>query len=447
LPEEQEHSRLDPQLLAQHQQPRTALIIANYDYEGDDYDLVGPRQDAEDMYEKLKSLGFDVPPPVVNATKQEIDSALRDFGVRIQEGGINIFYYSGHGVQIDGVNYLMPVDLAATSSQVYVQYNAVRLDYVVSEMFYKAPDFNFLIIDACRNNPYYSRWGRPKGPGNQGLASTRPPRGTMIAYAAEENEVAIDGDGGNNSLFTASLLNYLQRSGLTIYQLLYEVQQEVEARTNGEQVPSWEGYPRYYDIALNPSTLTAPPPTTASPPVLPPAQPTPAPQTPSPAPTTAPILISAATGVNYQPLRDALAAGDFRLADQATRNLMQQAAGRESEGWFREEDLRNFSCEDLKIIDQLWLDYSDGKFGFSVQQEIYQSLGGTSEFNNDTWKRFGDQVGWRVNDNWLRYDDLTFSNGGVAGHLPLVLSSPNGGAHWISGVTGWSFLLGSACRF
>jgi len=131
-------------------------------------------------------------------------------------------------------------------------------------------------------------------------------------------------------------------------------------------------------------------------------------------------LISAATGVNYQPLKDALVARDYRLADQTTANLMVRAAGREAEGWLRIEDGKNFSCEDLKIIDQLWLDHSNGKFGFSVQQQIYKSLGGTpGQYNETIYRQFGDQVGWRQNNQWLSYVSGTFSAEAPRGHLPV----------------------------
>jgi hypothetical protein len=429
-----------PQLLAQQQQPRTALVIGNADYGAED-SLEGPTNDAQAMYEQLRALGFDVPPPLLNATKQEIEQALRDFAQRMRPGGMNVFYYSGHGVQVDGVNYLMPVGLAPTSSQVDVQYNAVRLDYVVAQMFSVVYDFNFLIIDACRNNPYYSRWGRPKGPGNEGLTSTRPPRGTMIAYAAEENEVAIDGEDDGYSPFTASLLNYLDQPGITIYDLLHNVQRDVETSTDGTQIPSWEGYPKDSAVALNPSTTA----TTLLNPVIQssepgsPVQPSDEPPPPPPdlqrsgtgrdsllqlsdePPPPSRALISAATGVNYQPLQDALAAGDFRLADQTTRNLMQRAAGRELEPWLTVQDLTDFSCEDLKVIDQLWLDYSDGKFGFSVQQQIYQRLGGTlGVHDSEILTRFGDEVGWRQNNTWLAYPDSTFSTSASRGHFPAL---------------------------
>ncbi len=98
---------------------------------------------------------------------------------------------------------------------------------------------------------------------------------------------------------------------------------------------------------------------------------------------------------------------------------MLQAAGRVSIGWLRKEDLDNFSCEDLGIIDKLWLESSEGKFGFSVQKDIYQNLGGTREYNYEVWKDFGDRVGWRDQiGNWLYYVQLTFNLNAPRAHLP-----------------------------
>jgi hypothetical protein len=88
---------------------------------------------------------------------------------------------------------------------------------------------------------------------------------------------------------------------------------------------------------------------------------------------------------------------------------MLQAAKKEGAEAFGTEDIKTFSCEDLRIIDQLWLSASEGKFGFSVQKEIYESLGGTRDYNEEVWKKFGDRVGWRKGGNWLLYSDLTFN--------------------------------------
>ncbi|MFB2646041.1 GUN4 domain-containing protein, partial [Raphidiopsis sp. BLCC-F218] len=93
-------------------------------------------------------------------------------------------------------------------------------------------------------------------------------------------------------------------------------------------------------------------------------------------------------------------------------------AKREKEGWLRIEDAEKFPCKELRSIDQLWLKYSRGKFGISVQQQIYQSLGGTKEYNEKVWESMGDRVGWRQAGNWLYYEQLNFTQTAPSGHLP-----------------------------
>ena len=91
-------------------------------------------------------------------------------------------------------------------------------------------------------------------------------------------------------------------------------------------------------------------------------------------------------------------------------------ANRESEGWLRREDAENFSCQDLGTIDKLWVKYSNGKFGFSVQKQIYQGVGGSKEYNWDDYKKFADKVGWRKGGEWLYYSE--FYEKHYTGHLP-----------------------------
>ncbi|MCZ2207308.1 GUN4 domain-containing protein, partial [Cylindrospermopsis raciborskii] len=94
---------------------------------------------------------------------------------------------------------------------------------------------------------------------------------------------------------------------------------------------------------------------------------------------------------------------------------------RNDEGWLTLENIINFPIQDLYRIDQLWLEYSRGKFGISVQQQIYQSLGGTKEYNQDVWRSMGDRVGWRQWGSWLSYSNLNFSQTAQSGHLPICL--------------------------
>jgi hypothetical protein len=97
--------------------------------------------------------------------------------------------------------------------------------------------------------------------------------------------------------------------------------------------------------------------------------------------------------MDYRKLRDYLAQGKWKEADEETAWVMLAVAKREKEGWLDDEHIDNFPCEDLSIIDKLWVKYSKGKFGFSVQKRIYQGFGGTREYNSEIWRQFGDKVG------------------------------------------------------
>ncbi|MBD1827868.1 GUN4 domain-containing protein [Microcoleus vaginatus GB1-A2] len=138
-------------------------------------------------------------------------------------------------------------------------------------------------------------------------------------------------------------------------------------------------------------------------------------------PNEADVPLNSARGIDYTNLRDLLAARRWKEADRETLKVILKAAGEEEE-WIYMENFEEFPCEDLRTIDQLWVKYSNGHFGFSVQKRIYQSLGGTSQKDEAIWERFGDKVGWRKNGKWLHYNDLTFSERNTApGHLPLAV--------------------------
>ncbi|TAF03443.1 MAG: serine/threonine protein kinase [Nostocales cyanobacterium] len=131
------------------------------------------------------------------------------------------------------------------------------------------------------------------------------------------------------------------------------------------------------------------------------------------------VELNSAVGMDYRKLQNYLKAGNWEEADEETARVMLAVAKREEEGWLTIEDIDNFCCEDLRTIDQLWVKYSNGKFGFSVQKRIYQGLGGTREYNREIWEKFGDKVGWRKGGDWLvvYYTDITFDKK-APGHLP-----------------------------
>ena len=171
---------------------------------------------------------------------------------------------------------------------------------------------------------------------------------------------------------------------------------------------------------------------------------------PNPTPIEHDVPLKSERGVDYTKLRDLLASGKWKEADQETANKMLEVAGRTEEGWLRVEDIDQFPCEDLRTIDQLWVKYSNGRFGFSVQKRIYESLGGTSEYDDKIWKAFGDRVGWRVNKERLYYKDLKFNTKAAEGHLPggggMVVWVAWGWGEWLLGVVLFLFSRVENCK-
>lgn len=147
---------------------------------------------------------------------------------------------------------------------------------------------------------------------------------------------------------------------------------------------------------------------------------------PSPTPTsdttaTATNLISPETRINYLPLQNLLAAQKWRQANDETRRLMLQAAQREQQGWLTTADINKIPCWDLQTIDNLWKRYSGGRFGFSVQYPIFINTGNKPGrlMAPDAYDRFGNQVGWRQNNEWILFKQgLNFSLDAPVGHLP-----------------------------
>jgi hypothetical protein len=165
--------------------------------------------------------------------------------------------------------------------------------------------------------------------------------------------------------------------------------------------------------------------------------------------------LSSEKGIDYTRLRDLLKAGDWQEADQETYRVMIRAVGQNEEAWFRFEELLNFPCKDLKTIDHLWIKYSNGKFGFSIQKQIYIECGAIlSEYpDSEIWNRFCDRVGWRVQrkDNsaysnnsypdYISYSEVTFSiSKAPNGHLPFGC----GGIYW--GLGSFLFFRIQACE-
>ena len=219
-----------PNLSLSAQERRTALVIGNGSYKS--APLRNPVNDAKDMAGGLQKLGFTVIHKQ-NATQREMETSIRMFGERLRKGGVGLFYYAGHGLQVNGINYIIPLD-AEIREETDVKYEAVDARRVLDAMYNAGNDFNIVILDACRDNPL----ARSFRSGTSGLARMDAPSGTIIAYSTSPGKVAMDGK-GRNSPYTAALLEHMDDPGLTIEQVFKKCRGRIYRATNGKQIP-WE---------------------------------------------------------------------------------------------------------------------------------------------------------------------------------------------------------------
>jgi uncharacterized caspase-like protein len=187
---------------------RVALVIGNsaYKHAGE---LANPKNDATDMAAGLKKLNFQVVEGY-DLDKTNLDRKLRDFASALQGAELGLFFYSGHGLQVDGQNYIVPVDAELTTAAA-LDFEMVRLDLVHRTMEREAPT-NILFLDACRNNPLARNLARALGTRSmeigRGLTPVESGSGTLISFSTQPGNVASDGS-GRNSPFAGPLVKYI----------------------------------------------------------------------------------------------------------------------------------------------------------------------------------------------------------------------------------------------
>ena len=212
------------------QQRRVALVIGNGAYK--EAPLKNPANDARDIAATLKRLGFEVILRT-NADLPTMDRAVDEFYASLKRGGTGLFYFAGHGLQVGGINYLVPVG-ARLQSESDARYQAVDAGRVLGKMEDAGNDLNLVILDACRNNPF----ARSFRSASLGLAKMDAPTGSLIAYATAPGSVAADGD-GQNGVYTKHLLKNLTTQGLSVEEMFKRVRLGVVGETKKAQVP-WE---------------------------------------------------------------------------------------------------------------------------------------------------------------------------------------------------------------
>lgn len=241
-------------------EPRLALVIGNSNYGNEMGRLPNPANDAALMAKALKSVGFETI-TLIDADQKKLKRGISDFGTRLQEMGseaTGLFFYAGHGLQVKGTNYLVPVN-ADIRSEADVDLEAVSADTILTQMEFAGARVNIVILDACRNNPL-ARGFRSV---TRGLAKMDAPTGSFIAYSTAPGDVAADGTGAN-SPYTAALAASMTTPGKGIEEMFREVRGAVLEKTGKTQTP-WESSsltaPFYFKAAAagsNFQTATAP---------------------------------------------------------------------------------------------------------------------------------------------------------------------------------------------
>ena len=212
---------------------RIALVIGNGSYRSVDR-LANPANDARLIASTLQSSGFTLVGggAQLDLEKTRFDRAIQAFGQALAGADVALFYYSGHGMQVQGENWLVPVDANPTGTR-DLDFQMVDANLVLRQMENAGTKLNLLILDACRNNPFASRGVR----GSQGgLAEMRAPEGTLISYATQPGNVASDGV-SQNSPYTAALAAAMRRPGLDVFQVFNQVGLSVKQVTAGGQQP------------------------------------------------------------------------------------------------------------------------------------------------------------------------------------------------------------------
>lgn len=221
-----------------HAEKRVALVVGNATYRHAP-ELANPQNDSADMAALLSKFDFVVL-EAHDLDKAGLERSIQDFAAALAGADVGLFYYSGHGIQIGGQNYIVPID-AQLDTAASVDFELVRLDIVHRAMEREAR-VNIIFLDACRNNPLMrnlsSAMGTRSAGIGRGLSPVEAGVGTLISYSTQPGNIALDGK-GRNSPFSAALVRHLSGPNTELSSVLIEVRNDVRADTQGQQVP-WE---------------------------------------------------------------------------------------------------------------------------------------------------------------------------------------------------------------
>lgn len=221
---------------------KLALVIGNQSYQYTT-PLRNPKNDARSMAQVLRDCGFEVI-EIIDGNQVQVKNAIKEFGYKLQTYQVGLFYYSGHGIQINDQNYLVPIDANLRSKQDVID-DCPNVGWALKRMEDANTKLNIVILDACRNNPF-QRGSFGDDADDGGLAAITPPDNTVISFATDPGSVASDGIAGTNGLYTGSLVKYISAPNTQIENVFKLTGKEVKEKSGGKQKP-WLNS-NFYDI-------------------------------------------------------------------------------------------------------------------------------------------------------------------------------------------------------
>src|SRR5471030_47966 len=217
---------------------RVAFVVGNGAYKNV-AQLPNPPIDAKAMASVLRNAGFDVVEGI-NLTRDKMTERLLEFGKKTQGADVAVFFYAGHGIAVDGTNYLLPIDADIKSEMDVKLGNAINVDLTLDQTMNDSK-VKLVFLDACRDNPFAAKIKAGASTRSvsvqTGLAEMKSGEGTLIAFATGPGQTALDGQEGANSPFTRALISHITTPGVEIQQAMTEVRAQVNEETNKGQLP------------------------------------------------------------------------------------------------------------------------------------------------------------------------------------------------------------------
>jgi hypothetical protein len=217
---------------------RVAFVVGNGAYKNVT-PLKNPPVDAQSMAGLLRNAGFEVVEGI-NLTRDGMTERLLEFGKKTKGADIAVFFYAGHGIAVDGVNYLLPVDADIKSEMDVKLGNAINVDLTLDQTM-NAARVKLVFLDACRDNPFAAKIKAAAGTRSvsvqTGLAEMKSGEGTLIAFATGPGQTSLDGEASTHSPFTRALIAHITQPGVEIQQAMTQVRAQVSEETNKAQLP------------------------------------------------------------------------------------------------------------------------------------------------------------------------------------------------------------------